>query len=91
MSERECGRVICQDSRGNYSAGRKVCGNRSNVSVPVSCPANSRPVALDHNHPSGNQHCSPQDIKAAKMHNIPIICVKVDGSRGTKCYRLKKG
>lgn len=85
--KKECGRTWCEDSKGKLIPGPKACGDRRSVSISVKCPANSRPAALIHNHPSGDIRSSPQDLKASNQHNIPV-CVKV--AERVKCYKPDK-
>jgi len=81
----EVGFVVCKNNK--YSRGRKVEGTRNSVSIPISCPAGSKPVALSHTHPSGSLKLSPQDIRTGREKRLPV-CVKARGV--VKCYRIKR-
>jgi len=84
---KETGYLICKTGRRLHRMPT-ASGGRSNVSIPVRC-SKGRPHALNHVHPSGNLTLSEKDIKAARVHNIPHVCVE-DGTRTRiKCYRVK--
>lgn len=84
MRDIERGYVICQGRR--ISKGPVTTGDRHSVDILVRCPAGSRPLAIVHNHPSGNLSPSPLDIKTSREHNVPVICVT--HGRRAKCYRV---
>ena len=87
---REIGFLLCKTSRGKVRAGPIMIGDRTSVSIPVGCPAGSRPVALWHTHPSGSLRLSGQDIKTGEVNGIPHVCVS-DGRKGTtRCFRIKR-
>jgi len=86
MSEKlERGYTVC--SNGKITKGKTVIGLPSSVSIPISCPAGSKPAALMHTHPSGSLELSPQDIKTMREKGLPV-CVRAGNK--IKCYRPKK-
>ena len=82
--ERERGYTVCTGKK----RGRQVVGEPHSVSIPVECPAGSRPRALYHTHPGGSLQPSSQDMQAARQHNLPV-CVRA-GKR-IKCYLVDRG
>lgn len=86
--ERECGFLVCETRSGRRIRGPSACGSASNVTIPVRCPPGSRPVALTHNHPSGNPLLSELDKSTARRFNI-AVCTKTR-NYGTRCYRVRR-
>ena len=86
----EIGFLLCKTRRGRVRAGPIMIGDRTSVTIPVRCPAGSRPEALWHTHPSGTLRLSGQDIKTGEVNGIPHVCVS-DGRQGsTVCFRMRR-
>lgn len=82
--ERERGYTVCTKGK----RGRQVVGEPHSVSIPVECPAGSRPRGLFHTHPGGSLQPSVQDMQAAHQHNLPV-CIRVRSK--VKCYPVNRG
>ena len=83
--DRECGTIWCRTGKGGLVRGASACGGKSSMSIPVTCPAGSRPHAICHDHPSGNPSLSHQDIATGKRLKVHICTRTV--KHGLKCYR----
>ena len=83
--EREVGYTVCRN--GKLKKGFESKGDAHSVSIPVSCPAGTKPVGLMHTHPGGSLQLSPQDIKTMHEKKLPV-CVRVGNK--IKCYRPQK-
>ena len=84
--ENEKGFVVCKGSKG-HTKGKTVTGTRNSVTIPMSCPRGSRPVAIHHTHPGGSLKLSPPDKAMARQFRVPV-CVKAQGR--VKCYRVRE-
>ncbi len=82
MGDKERGYTVCRN--GKLKKGIEVKGDAHSVSIPINCPAGSKPAALMHTHPSGSLQLSPRDIKTMHEKGLPV-CVKVGNK--IKCYR----
>lgn len=82
---KERGYTFCKN--GKPTKGIEVTGDSHSVSVPVGCPAGSKPRAIFHTHPSGSLRPSAQDLKAARRHNLPV-CIRA--GRKVRCYRPRR-
>jgi len=85
MGEVERGYTFCRN--GKLWKGIEVKGDAHSVSIPIVCPAGSKPAALMHTHPGGSLDLSPQDIRTMREKGLPV-CVRVGNK--IKCYRPKK-
>ena len=83
--DRECGTIICEKPSGRRVKGGSACGERDRVSVPIKCPADSKPIGVSHNHPSGHPLPSLTDKQTARHHNL-VVCIRTK-SHGVKCYK----
>jgi len=82
---KERGYTFCKN--GKPKKGIEVTGETHSVSIPISCPAGSKPRALVHTHPGGSLQLSPQDIKTMKQKGLPV-CVRAGNK--IRCYRPKR-
>lgn len=83
---KERGYTVCNNGKSRLSRGPQVTGTESTVSIPISCPSGSRPVALFHTHPNGSP-ISSVDIKTMREKKLPV-CIKANGK--VKCWKSKK-
>ena len=87
----EKGHAICELPNGKLIAGLKVQGDSQfNVTVPLRCPAPSRPVGLFHTHPGGKPVPSQQDINEGVRLGLELMCVQVPETGQTRCVLLPK-
>ncbi len=87
--DRETAFIVCADKQGNLSRGALATGSISDVSVLVKCSCTGqRPIAIVHNHPSGNPLPSKKDMDASRSHGNIAICVRTEG-HGVRCYKPK--
>lgn len=85
MREVERGYTLCKN--GRLKKGIEVKGDTNSVSIPIRCPAGSKPAALMHTHPGGTLTPSPLDIKTMHEKGLPI-CIRAGNK--VKCYKPKQ-
>lgn len=85
---REHGYTMCEDAQGNFTRGPETVGTHSRVDIDVSCPAGYRPTGLFHTHPNGTTAPSPADIRAARKHKIPQLCIGVPETGDVVCHEV---
>lgn len=86
VNDVEQGFTVCELANGDLVTGPRSSGSKSSVSVTVECPIGSKPVAIAHNHPSGNLEASEKDKEAARIFGIPVCATTSDGKK-IKCHK----
>jgi len=82
----EYGFSLCRTPAGKLVNGPVASGTPNSVNIPVSCPAGSRFIGLDHSHPGGVAVPSSIDIASAKKVGARVLCIQSDTE--TRCHKM---
>jgi len=84
----EYGYIVCRKGKV-ITHGRESTGDPTHVTIDTRCPAGARPIALFHSHPNtGNIQPSDVDLREARRHGIPNVCVGIPEDGRVKCYKV---
>lgn len=79
--------TICLTPEGSLTRGSESQGDSPfHVSIPMSCPADCRPIGIWHSHPGGDTEPSRADITEALRLKIRHLCITSD--EVTRCHEV---